>query len=365
MPSFYNLHVHLGETIFRGRCDGMNLWEYLDKSHNSYENHQWMQMEDRIHRLSGMITIMECLENGVSYIACNRGWEEVADMEIDASCSYPVVNIEKLKKFYDNINGILDIIKDYDNKKISTSLFLQSLYLSDVEKLNDIAKLMNKIDTLKLFVHIAETKEECDYVKEHYHLSPIQTLAKFGLLNEKTYCVHGIYVTQEDLSLIKEKGSNIILCPMSNLKLSDGYPNIHDYFNYNIPVSVATDGFATNNSASLLEELKLLGVMSGGSIDCNQLLDMITKNPARSIREIHRNGTIQEGSIADISIFETESYNLYDKEIIPNQIIYNHNAFHCQYVVNRGKIIYYNKNYSRGNLNLIKDEYTELLNNLF
>ena len=85
MPSFYNLHVHLGETIFRGRCDGMNLWEYLDKSHNSYENHQWMQMEDRIHRLSGMITIMECLENGVSYIACNRGWEEVADMEIDAS----------------------------------------------------------------------------------------------------------------------------------------------------------------------------------------------------------------------------------------------------------------------------------------
>ena len=41
MPAFYNMHVHLGESIFRGKCDGMDLWEYLDVSHDTYINPKW------------------------------------------------------------------------------------------------------------------------------------------------------------------------------------------------------------------------------------------------------------------------------------------------------------------------------------
>ena len=137
MPGFTNLHVHLGESIFRGKCDGMDLWEYLDVSHNTYNKGKWKDSEEQIHRLSGLVTMMECLQNGTGSIVCNRGWEEAKEIQIEANCLFPIVNINKLKKYYNDIFAVQKICSQYQ-KYVRTSLFLQSMYLCEEEKLTHI-----------------------------------------------------------------------------------------------------------------------------------------------------------------------------------------------------------------------------------
>lgn len=339
-PAFYNLHVHLGETIFRGKCDGMDLWEYLDVSHDTYNDATWKKWEPEIHRLSGYITILENMKHGVGYIVCNRGWDEIKASRIEASCLYPIVNISKLKKYYDNILSLSRIKKEYE-PNIGTSIFLQSMYLCDDEKMGMIKQIMDEDDSIQLFVHIAETVREREYIWEKYHCTPIEALHRFGLLLDRTFCVHSIYLTSNDRKLIKKADAKVVLCPISNMKLRDGYPDIESLMNDNINITVATDGLATNNSASILEELKMLALSSGGKISAKRLLDMVTVNPAKYMNQNRNVGIIREKYKTNISIFSAKKYNLCDYNTTVSNMIYNYCDFRCESIISNGDLVYH------------------------
>lgn len=364
-PSFYNMHVHLGETIFRGYCDGCDLWQYLEISHGIYHNRNWMAQENKIHRLSGLITIYESIKNGVGYICCNRGWEEVKDSKIKADCLFPIVNIDKLKSFYNGLTQFYDVKRQYQSNQCNTDLFLQSLYLCEAEKLDQIAEMLKDNPELRLFVHVSETLQEVAYCKERYNLSPIQVLKKYGLLTKQTFCVHAVYLEEEDYDLLKETRAHVILCPVSNLKLKDGEANPLKLLQKGISPIVATDGFATNNSASILEELKVMGICNHGKIACEDLLSTITKNPAEALQEEGYTGTIEEGVKANISIFHTDDYLLSDKKHIINNLIYNFTAFHCETVISEGRPLMRNHLMETFDFEKAKQEYTVLLRELY
>lgn len=363
-PAFYNLHVHLGETVFRGKCDGMDLWQYLNVSHNMYDEEKWNSKEHDIHRLSGLITIVESMKNGVGYIVCNRGWEEIMQSRMDATCLFPIVNINKLKKYYDNISALKRVKAQYA-EHMRTAIFLQSMYLCDEEHLRLIKKIMDEDKELQLFVHIAETVREQNYIKGKYNCTPIEALCSFGLLTDRTFCVHSIYLSDADRKLIKNTNAKIVLCPSSNLKLGDGYPDIEALIEDDISLVVATDGFATNNSASLLEELKVIALQSHGKIASEKLFNMITTNPARYLSGKDCCGLIQEGSKTNISIFSTERYNMLDYDTLMSNFIYNYCDFRCEYVISNGVLVWENGKTTQVDKVQIINEYCELLDELY
>ncbi len=365
MPSFYNLHVHLGETIFRTKCDGMNLWEYLNVSHNTYENSLWKEKESDIHRLSSLITVYECMRNGTGFIVGNRGWKELYQSGLSAICLFPVVNISKLKNYYNNIEEFYKISELYKNTNVSVSIFLQSLYLCDAERLSEIKTIMNSNPEIKLFVHVAETKKEIELIENKYSNTPIKMLDKFGLLGRNTFCIHSIYLTDSDIKLLKEKNTKVVLCPVSNLKLNDGFPQIKKLIENEIPIVVGTDGFATNNSANLLEELKLLALMEHGSINPECLLKMIINNPAECVYGKQNEGQLLVGNMANISIFKAENYMYPDYSSLISNLIYANSEFQCDYLISNGNIVFENNNPSFFDKNQLFDEYNSLTKILF
>lgn len=364
MPSLYNLHVHLGETIFRGYCDGMTLFEYLDVSHDSYKNEEWMQMEKEIHHLSGMVTLMELIKEGCGTVVCSRGWEEVEQCGIHGYCLFPIVDIDKLRNYYNDIESLTSMKLKTENKNVKNSIFIQSLYLSSEEKLDYVAGCMNSNPDIKLFIHIAETQKEMVYVMQKYGCSPIELLQKKGLLNERVFCVHCIYLSDNDIQLLKKTGTNVVLCPISNLKLKDGYPNVEKLLEVGIKIIVATDGFATNNSASLFEELKMIGIMSYEHIDENELLKMITTNPAEALYG-EKSGQIYEGADGNVSVFEMPGYSSVNPQKIVNNMIYNYTSVKCTSVICEGEEVMANGVFKSFNENELINEYNSLLIKLF
>lgn len=348
-PAFHNLHMHLGETIFRGRCDGMDLFEYLDVSHDSYEDRLWKENEGRIHRISGLISFMESIKSGCGIYACSRGIEEAEEMGIKSLCLFPIVNITKLKDFYQNAEGLQQIEVGTSGQRVKRSLFVQSLYLADEDKIDAVAAAMHENMQMKLFIHVAETEREINYVAEKYHMTPIEFLDSKGLLGSRTFCVHCVHLTEHDVTLLKETETNVILCPISNLKLRSGFPDLKKLRENGINLLVSPDGFATNNSADLLEELKMIA-LNDHEADVNDIFKYLTVNPAKVLCEEAGKttaGCLTAGAVADIAVFDTPGYLCLDRERIVNNMIFDFPAFECTSLYIDGEAVYEDRVFRR------------------
>lgn len=72
--------------------------------------------------------------------------------------------------------------------------------------------------------HLAETKPECDLIRRLFPDAPHYTgvYDQAGLIRPGTLLAHGIHLSDEELSLIRERDAAIVHCPSANLFLQSG-----------------------------------------------------------------------------------------------------------------------------------------------
>jgi guanine deaminase len=106
------------------------------------------------------------------------------------------------------------------------------------ELMKGLSKIANSYD-IPIQSHISENKGEVEWVKQlHPELSSYSEVTKLailqvthvhqqvydhhGLFNHKTIMAHGIYLSDDELKLCKERGVGIAHCPLSNFNLHSG-----------------------------------------------------------------------------------------------------------------------------------------------
>jgi cytosine/adenosine deaminase-related metal-dependent hydrolase len=138
--------------------------------------------------------------------------------------------------------------------------------------------------------------------------TPLEFLHREHLLEHADLIYHFNHFTRSDLDLLKSSGlPTIVHCPTT-----------HDYFQRppfdlvtlvraGINVALGTDSLATADSLSMLEALRL-AAKSYPALTGPQLLDLVTRNPARSpaLRDVNPPlGVIARGSAADFVALDT------------------------------------------------------------
>lgn len=114
---------------------------------------------------------------------------------------------------------------------------------------------------LPVHIHLSETGQEVkDCVAEH-GVRPAAYLDQLGLLNERTILAHGVWLDDEELALIAERGCTVVTNPIANMKLAVGrvfpYPAAREA---GVAVGLGTDGAGSNDSLDLLSDLKLFAL---------------------------------------------------------------------------------------------------------
>lgn len=93
-----------------------------------------------------------------------------------------------------------------------------------------------------LHIHVAEGKyDEESCLKEHGK-SCIQRLKDAGALGPSTIIGHGVFLTDEEIDIIKETGSMIVTNPESNMNNAVGIPRLLKFLEKGILVGLGTDG---------------------------------------------------------------------------------------------------------------------------
>lgn len=130
-------------------------------------------------------------------------------------------------------------------------------------------------------------------------ISALQTSLLQMSKQSKIILVHNTFTSKKDVEWTKENNYSIYwcTCPKANLYIENTLPD-YSIFDVN-KLCVGTDSLASNNSLSILEELKVL--QENSDFDMNTLLKIACKNGAEALG-FENLGTFEKGKIPGVNL---------------------------------------------------------------
>jgi len=183
---------------------------------------------------------------------------------------------------------------------------------------------------LPMAVHIAESRAERDLVvygdgdfapglrarriaTPARARSPIDLLARLGVLDARPLLIHCVDVDDEDIAMIADAGCAIAHCPVANAKLGHGLAPLPRFRDSGIVVGIGTDSVASNNRLDLLEEARIGALLQRAAarrpdaLPPEELLRLCTLDGARALGMDDRIGSLQPGKDADLCAVSIDS----------------------------------------------------------
>lgn len=152
---------------------------------------------------------------------------------------------------------------------VQPCLACHAIYSTSEDVLRAASAIADELDTT-VQIHLSETEQEVlDCVAAH-GLRPAAYLDSLGLLHERMVLAHGIWLDDDELALIADRGATVVTNPVSNMKLaagastSGGPPQAFPYpaaKAAGVRMGIGTDGAASNNTLDLLADLKVLSLL--------------------------------------------------------------------------------------------------------
>ena len=158
-------------------------------------------------------------------------------------------------------------------------------------------------------------RKERDDIKKQYGDTPVDYLNKIGFLNDRTIAAHAVWVTDEEIDMLKRLGVGGAHNPQSNMKLASGVAPVPQMLAKDVAVGLGTDGAASNNDLNMWEEMdtaaKLHKEFTGDPkvVTAEQAFEMATIRGARALHLDKMIGSLEVGKRADIVIVDWDDLN--------------------------------------------------------
>jgi cytosine/adenosine deaminase-related metal-dependent hydrolase len=139
---------------------------------------------------------------------------------------------------------------------------------------------------VSLHTHLAENDNDIAYTREKFGCTPAQYAQDLGWLGPDVWHAHCVKLDAEGIDIFARTGTGVAHCPGSNMRLGSGIAPIRAMRDAGVPVSLAVDGSASNDSSHLMAELRLglllQRVRSGATaMPARDMLEMGTLGGAR------------------------------------------------------------------------------------
>ena len=346
MPGLINTHCHAAMTLQRSYADDIPLMEWL---HGRIWPFEARQTADDV--VLGMtLGIAEMLLGGVTsfvdmYYFENRCVETVDRLGIRAmlGCNYFDSNIDEVLP---QVGEAVRLAEGRDRIRIAVAP--HSPYTVSPENLQRGRSLADK-EGLLFMTHIAETQDEVDIVRERYGKSPVRHLDSLHLLDERTIGAHCVWVDEEDIDILAQRGVTVSHNPQSNMKISSGIAPVARMLERGALVAVGTDGTCSNNDLDMFEELRTAAFLQKSAtadplvLPAYETLCMATANGARAMGREGELGILREGALADMIVVDLQKPHLQPIHDVVSNLVYCGKAADVETVVVDGRVVVENR----------------------
>ncbi len=345
-PGLVNMHTHAGMAMMRGLGEDISLYEWLSNI--------WMVEESIDEEYVYHATRLACLEmvkTGTTtfndqYWYSQAGYRAAMELGVRPVLSYVVCDkgdaaeAERQKK---ECAEYYEKAKSWDRDAVF-AIAIHAIY-SVREEMIVWASEFAKEHNLLIHTHISETEKEVeDCMARHGGMSPVEYLDSLGVLGPNVIAAHSLWLSENDVRILGERGVTCVHNINSNLKLSSGYR-----FRYNelkdagANVCIGTDGCASSNNLDMLEAMKTAALVQKAwrndptAMPLNELVGMATVNGGKALGL--NIGRLEEGALADILIINTDSYHFVSNGPFEANLVYSAHSDCVESVICRGRFV--------------------------
>lgn len=356
IPGFVQTHVHLCQTLFRGKGDDLELMDWLKKRIWPLEaSHD----EESVY-YSAMLGIGELLQSGTTTIVdmetvhhTDSALRAIAESGIralsgkvmmDKGNEVPLALQEKTAKSIQESVDLLEKWHMYDNGRIQYAFSPRFVVSCTEELLKEVQKLSAHYN-VHVHTHASENRGEIAIVEQETGMRNVVYLDHLGLANERLILAHCIWLDDEEKRIIRERGVHVSHCPGSNLKLASGIADVPELLDTGSSVSLGADGAPCNNNLDMFNEMRLAALIQKPihgptSMNARTVFRMATIGGARAVGMNHEIGSLEVGKKADLAILNLNHFHTfpsYDVDPI-SRIVYSATRADVETTIVDGKI---------------------------
>lgn len=310
LPGLINCHGHSPMVLLRGVGSDLTLQEWLFG--------KIMPIEDKLTaqdiQTGNQLALLEMIASGTTsysdmYFEPQTAVENALACGIKANISRPVQCFDKSETYGENFRAkeSIQLFKNYHGAgdgRVRIDFSVHAEYTCFEHIVGPYSADCKSLGG-RMHIHLSETKKEHDECVEKYGKTPAKWFYDLGTFDCPTAAAHCVFVTEEDMALMLEKGVSPIHNPTSNMKLGSGFAPIQRMLDLGLNVTLGTDGAASNNNLNMMEELHLAAVLHNGFhqdptiLKPAQLLAMATRNGAK-LQGREDTGVLEVGKKADL-----------------------------------------------------------------
>ncbi|MFE4668662.1 amidohydrolase [Streptomyces sp. NPDC056716] len=166
---------------------------------------------------------------------------------------------------------------------------------------------------LPVHLHAAENREQAEAALDRHGVTPIEQLERAGLLETDLLIAHGTGILDRDLAVLGRAGGRTAVATAPRGYLKFGWPTttpVRALREIGIPVGLATDGAASNNSLDVWESMALTALVQKSVtgdprwLTARQALHHATVQSADAVGLGDTIGSIAPGRRADIALVD-------------------------------------------------------------
>jgi len=317
LPGLINTHTHAPMVLYRGLADDLALMDWLTKYIFPAEK---ATVSPEFVRVGTRLAALEMIESGTTTFADMYYFEEeIAKAAIEAGLrgvlgqtiiQFPVADARTPADGLARAERFIEEFKD--NGLVVPAVAPHALYTNDRATLVASAELGRK-HGVPVIIHFAETEEEVRLAREKFNATPAAYLESIGFWGPNTLAAHAIWVTDDDITILKRHGIGLSHNPESNMKLASGAAPVSKYLAAGVALGLGTDGAASNNDLDMFEAMRQASFLAKHvtknptALPARAALDLATVGGARALHMEQRIGSLATGKRADLIVVSMRS----------------------------------------------------------
>ncbi len=371
MPGLINAHTHLPMTLFRGFANDLAYGDWTKKILEAE-----MKLTPADVRVGAYLGVLEMIRSGTTafadmYIHMDEVAQVVKKTGMRASLGYgmiesrnfglrsagvcdaypsrvtpregvfgygapypsfdkPFSNVfdKTFIKFFEGLNedsktkllNRAKFVKKWNgtaNGRIKTLYAPHSAASCSKEFLIRVKEIAEK-DKTGIHIHVLETENELNLMKKRYGMCSVNLLNSIDFLNSNVLAAHCVWLSDDDIDILKNKKVNVVHCPSSNMALGVGIAPVPKMLKKGINIALGTDGAASGGSLDMWKEMRSASLLhklkDPMAMPSSKVLEMATVNGAKALGI--KAGALRAGYLADIIIVDIKKPHFASSNLI-------------------------------------------------
>lgn len=312
MPGLVNAHTHAAMVMYRGLGNDLALMDWLQKYIFPAEART---VSPDFVRIGTRLAALEMIQSGTTLFADMYYFEEEVARVIKAAGLRGVLGqtviefpVPDAKTPQDAIRRTEQFAREFAGDALITpSIAPHSVYTLDAPTLTAVSELAHRMQ-LPIQIHLAETLAENGLSQERHKMRPVGILEQLRFWAPVTIAAHAVWISEEEIPILKQRNVGVANNPESNMKLASGTAPVLGYRKAAVNVGLGTDGAASNNDLDMFEAMRQaafqqkLITQDPTAISAPEALEMATIGGARVLGQHARTGSLEIGKRADLII---------------------------------------------------------------